>query len=357
MLAESLEPDEDVDTAYNQLLHTIGNLTLSGYNTELSNSSFSKKRELLRDSGVWMNRAIADSSTWGRGQITERSKKLAELIIETWPGPNPSAQDSSTMILWTNLAKLLAEIPAGRWVTYGDVAAVIGTHAVPLGNRLANHPMTNAHRVLRADGRVADNFRWTDPSRTDSARDVLEQEGIVFDADGFARAAQRLTLDELAELAGLDIDADAETAPEIGNIEREADFWAQVAQNQSAEVANALATVLTAWRHLGGGLMFGNSQETSCFVLVQPTERRPWPLTIYPTGKMEVVFQHMSKRPPFDDIELRREFLDQLNGIDGINLESALLDRRPGFEMGILTTPGVVDQLIDVLAWFYNQAK
>lgn len=355
MIAESLETDEDVDSAYNQLLHTIGNLTLSGYNTELSNSSFSKKRDLLRSSGVWMNRDIADCSTWGRPQITERSKRLAEMIIEIWPGPNTNAEDNSTSALWVNLAKLLAEIPAGRWATYGDVAAVIGTHPVPLGNHLANSPVMNAHRVLRVDGRVAVNFKWPDPSRSDKPQDVLEREGVVFDGDGIADFEQRLSLDELAELAGLEIENQVEL--ELGGLEREANFWAQVAQHQPAEVVNGLAKLLSAWRHLGGGLLFGDSQETSCFVLVDPTERRPWPFTVYPSGKIDVVFQHMSKRPPFDEVGLRQQFLDGLNAIDGIALPAKSLDKRPSFEMSLLSDQKVLDAVISSLGWFYNLAK
>jgi len=38
---------------------------------------------------------------------------------------------------WTNLHTLLDNVPPGRWTTYGDVATVIGSHAVPIGTHLA----------------------------------------------------------------------------------------------------------------------------------------------------------------------------------------------------------------------------
>lgn len=354
LLAESLEPDEDVDTIYAALLHTIGNLTLTGYNSELSNSPFDVKREMLARSGVGMNHEIAKHQRWGKTQIQERSQLLAERIISIWPGPVDSAPDSGTTVLWDNLAKVLAEIPAGRWTTYGDVAAVLGTHAVPLGSRLANHPTHNAHRVLRSDGRIADSFRWSDSLRSDTPRELLEAEGVSFTLEGTADPSQRLSPEELAELSGLETDGDSQ--PERSGVEREDDFWDQMILQQPSDVTTGLRTLLAAWRHLGGGLMFGNSQTTSCFVLVEPTERKPWPFTIYPNGKVDVVFQHMAKRPPFDDLHLRQQFRDRLNVIEGIELPGDSLDKRPSFDLAILGRPEVLDELISAMAWFFVAA-
>lgn len=74
------------------LLHTIGNLTLTGYNIELSNSSFSKKRELLEESNLQMNREIARNKEWGLEQIEERGKLLAKRALTIWIGPSKDRQ-------------------------------------------------------------------------------------------------------------------------------------------------------------------------------------------------------------------------------------------------------------------------
>ncbi|MFI8825245.1 DNA-binding protein [Streptomyces sp. NPDC053431] len=103
---------------------------------------------------------------------------------------------------WTNLHALLAAVPPGRWTTYGDVATVIGSHAVPVGTHLATcRQCPNAWRVLNTAGRVSPGFRWTDPTRTDSPADVLSAEGIRFDG-GVATREARLTLDELRGTVG-----------------------------------------------------------------------------------------------------------------------------------------------------------
>ena len=70
-----------------RLLHTLGNLTLTGYNPELSNRPFSEKRRLFQDSNLAMNKEIAEEAEWGPEQIRSRVERLATRAMEIWPGP------------------------------------------------------------------------------------------------------------------------------------------------------------------------------------------------------------------------------------------------------------------------------
>ncbi|MFE6777004.1 DNA-binding protein [Streptomyces sp. NPDC057702] len=104
---------------------------------------------------------------------------------------------------WSGLHALLSAVPAGKWTTYGDLAAAIGSHAVPVGRHLGTcgqcpHPW----RVLTAAGKVSSGFQWLDPSRTDSAADVLSGEGVRFDGD-VADPDQRLRESDLRQLLGV----------------------------------------------------------------------------------------------------------------------------------------------------------
>ncbi|MEU6837391.1 hypothetical protein ACFYZ6_25960 [Streptomyces rubiginosohelvolus] len=61
---------------------------------------------------------------------------------------------------WTELHTLLGAVPAGRRTTYGDVAAVIGSHAIPVGRHLSTCGQCASHwRVLNAAGRVSIGFQ------------------------------------------------------------------------------------------------------------------------------------------------------------------------------------------------------
>jgi alkylated DNA nucleotide flippase Atl1 len=98
---------------------------------------------------------------------------------------------------WTTLHSLLAAMPKGSWTTYGDVATVIGSHAVPVGTHLAAcDSCPNAWRVLNAGGRISAGFRWSDPRRTESPKDMLTAEGVSF-VSGSAAQEARLSLDAL----------------------------------------------------------------------------------------------------------------------------------------------------------------
>lgn len=64
-------------------LHTLGNLTLSGTNSELSNKSFHEKQEILRESkAVKLNYDIINQDSWTSKEIQGRGERLAKLITE-----------------------------------------------------------------------------------------------------------------------------------------------------------------------------------------------------------------------------------------------------------------------------------
>jgi alkylated DNA nucleotide flippase Atl1 len=258
---------------------------------------------------------------------------------------------------WEVAVRALAEIPAGGWTTYGDVAALTGTHPIAVGSHLANHPVPNVHRVLQSDGRVSPNFRWTDGRTEPAPRTLLEAEGVVFDDRDRADPQQRLNAKELADLGGVTLDALPESLPELPADEYLTRFTEQLAAAQATATVNAVVLVLDAWRSLGGTLWLGKGNETSCSLIAREGRNSLWPVVLHPSGKCEVVFQYMATRPPFDDIELRQEFQNRLNKIAGVNLPEAKLELRPGFPLELLTDEPSRQTFIDTLAWFHDQAN
>ena len=207
--------------------------------------------------------------------------------------------------------------------------------------------------MLKSGGIIAPNFRWLEPDRTDDPRTILEAEGVEFDDAGRANPAQRLEAEDLAVLAGLDTEGFEESNGDAAtSSDRRARFVSQLEELQSPDVVNGLFGLLGAWTHLGGELDFGISDETSCFLMPGIGSRPPWPFTIYPRGKVEVVFQYMASRAPFDDVEVREHFRQLLNSIDGIDLPASKIELRPGFPMEVLQHPDRRDAVIEALAWF-----
>ncbi|GGJ68948.1 hypothetical protein [Streptomyces brasiliensis] len=88
------------------------------------------------------------------------------------------------------------------------------------------------------------------------------------------------------------------------------------------------------WRRQGGYVNHGRYEETSCFPMLDVgTSSSPHllrPVGIYPvSGTVEVVFQYLQSRAPFDDTEQRRELLNRLNEIGSVDLPEAKLELRP----------------------------
>ncbi|WP_037911097.1 GmrSD restriction endonuclease domain-containing protein [Actinacidiphila yeochonensis] len=360
LLAEEAEDGQTPEELHTSLVHTLGNLTLSADNAKLSNHPFRRKQEILDSSALRMNQAIAGRERWGRAEILDRADDLAARAVRLWPGPvagTVPADDEWTG--WKELRAALLAMPAGTWTTYGDVAALIGTHAMPVGQHLAAKAgVHGAYRVLTADGRVAPGFRWPAGTESGDARTRLEAEGVPFDAAGRARRSHRLTSADLAALLGRDLDE--ESAPPTpgdgaGQQSAAARFETQLRDNQTAESVNGVLSALRFWEGQGGDLAYGRANETSCFPTAPldgaPGLRTTWPLGIYPvSGTVEVVFQYLKRRPPFDDEALRRELLDRLNAIDGIGLAEAKLDLRPSFPLEVFAEHG--EELRAVLEWF-----
>lgn len=193
--------DENIEDIHSATVHTLGNLTLTGYNSEMSNKIFKLKKEEFSKSGLALNRSLENFEVWGPEQIKKRAELLAEQIIRTWPGPiHAEAMENEFSPLWSKVRAIVGTIPAGCWASYGDVAAAAGTNAQSVGNHLANHEALNAHRVLRSDGTVADNFRWLDQNETRNAREVLTDEGLEFTTSGKADPTARLSLERLLTL-------------------------------------------------------------------------------------------------------------------------------------------------------------
>jgi len=96
-LSESWKEELGVD--YNKIhetyLHTLGNLTLTGYNSDMSNRSFLEKRDKpkgFKDSGLKLNKYLVELDKWGEQQIKERADSLIEDILDIWRFPEVSQE-------------------------------------------------------------------------------------------------------------------------------------------------------------------------------------------------------------------------------------------------------------------------
>ncbi|MFH8596513.1 GmrSD restriction endonuclease domain-containing protein [Streptomyces rimosus] len=366
MLAEDAEEGERAEELHEALVHTLGNLTLTGENARLSNHPYERKQQILDQSALRMNREIAAAGRWGRREILDRAERLADRAVRIWPGPlaadDPRADERSE---WLRLRKVLAAVPAGRWTTYKDLSTVTGAGSPQtVGSYLAKHAdVPNAHRVLTADGTSSPGFAWFD-GRTESQQEALEREGVRFDGT-VADAEQRLLLSELAALAGLDAPGGSAEDTAVRHPEAPADRaenFAALLRDHQPDVADELLAWLGKWEAEGGRLQYGAAAETSCAPVLREgkgPQGSIWPVSVYPrSGTVEVVFEYLAGREPFTRLGLLAELRDRLRSIPGVELavpDEELTRRRPSFPLVTLRGEGLVI-FAETLEWFRQQS-
>ena len=67
--------------------HNIGNLTLTAYNSEISNSPFTEKKSWYKKSRLKITQDICEYVKWGNKNIIKRANILADKAIQIWKIP------------------------------------------------------------------------------------------------------------------------------------------------------------------------------------------------------------------------------------------------------------------------------
>ncbi len=86
---------DDCERVYDEFINTLGNLTLTAYNSELSDAPFAEKKAHLKggfnQDYLVISKELHDLDVWDEGAIRGRAKRLAERALEVWPFPELSA--------------------------------------------------------------------------------------------------------------------------------------------------------------------------------------------------------------------------------------------------------------------------
>jgi uncharacterized protein with ParB-like and HNH nuclease domain/predicted transport protein len=71
-------------------LHTLGNLTLTGYNSEYSDRPFTEKRDMtggFKESPLRVNQGLGALERWDEEQIRKRAERLSGVAVDVWGFP------------------------------------------------------------------------------------------------------------------------------------------------------------------------------------------------------------------------------------------------------------------------------
>jgi Protein of unknown function DUF262/Protein of unknown function (DUF1524) len=125
---------------HQQWVHTLGNLTLTGYNAEMSNRSYEIKRKALIESNLVLNSYFERVESWGIEAIRRRGLELAAQVASLWPNP----RQRETPIRDGPAAKATFDVEQLRVQSLARLARICGVELIQTGDA----------RYVSPDGRV-----------------------------------------------------------------------------------------------------------------------------------------------------------------------------------------------------------
>jgi len=82
-----------------------------------------------------------------------------------------------------------------------------------------------------------------------------------------------------------------------------------------------------------------------------------YPIGVWTYGKVEIQFQRLKTKPPFDDDSKRKELLDRLNQIPNVNIPVNAMNTRPNIFLSVFKDKEVLEQFLHSLDWVVEEIK
>lgn len=81
------------EKVHEKFVHNLGNLTLTGYNSELGQKTFEEKKQLILDKNshiVVLNKDVLSQNSWGEKEIKLRAERLSAILLKLFYIEKPS---------------------------------------------------------------------------------------------------------------------------------------------------------------------------------------------------------------------------------------------------------------------------
>lgn len=121
--------------------------------------------------------------------------------------------------------------------------------------------------------------------------------------------------------------------------------------------------IVSAWqqgRRIDFGIGIGKTTTNCSLILDRPGRSAIWPMAFYPgaggSGLVEIVFQYLAAREPFDSPDLREQLRSRLNTLSEVAIPVGKLALHPNIPAAVLADSGNREKMTTLLAWFREQA-
>jgi hypothetical protein len=135
-------------------------------------------------------------------------------------------------------------------------------------------------------------------------------------------------------------------------------FFKALEENKGAELCRATRRILDWCRNRGLRVWWGRGAKMGSFVAVLDWKEKGYQMfAAWSYGAVEIYFQWLLRKPPFDAEGKRRELLGKLNQIPGVNLPEDSITRRPSINGGALVQEDSMKAFLEAMDWVIREIK
>lgn len=138
----------------------------------------------------------------------------------------------------------------------------------------------------------------------------------------------------------------------------EKSFFDELKSRRSVEEAEIARKILDWARDKLPRFWWGKGKQDGSFYPVLDLNKEPYyPIAIWTYGKIEIQFQWLMTKPPFNDEMKRKELLNRLNQIPGVEIPEKAITRRPNIFLSKFKEASSLAQLLETLDWVVQEIK
>ncbi len=132
-------------------------------------------------------------------------------------------------------------------------------------------------------------------------------------------------------------------------------FYAELLNSRGQQEVEAARYILDWVKPKVTYFYYGVGKRGSVAPILKVKNTNKFCFAIWTDGTVEIYFQHMKGRPPFDKEEKRKELCIKLNSIKGVSIPEDRISARPGFSISLLTDKNEMRKFIDAFNWYWNE--
>jgi hypothetical protein len=135
-------------------------------------------------------------------------------------------------------------------------------------------------------------------------------------------------------------------------------FMADLESRRGADETKVAKEILSWAKEKRLDIWWGKGkQDGSFFPLLKHRAVTHWLISVWTYGRIEIQFQMMQNKPPFDAESDRLGLLRRLNDIPGIDLPRDGITRRPSIPLSLFVDRSRLNQFVEILNWMIQRIE